>query len=56
MQKIDPNKFNFSLNVLEIANKQFLYAKGQVKPGVHCATFNGGQDFNEIEWQPVLQG
>ena len=56
LKKIDPNRFNFSLNVLEIANKQFLYAKGQVKVGVHCATFNGGQDFNEIKWQPVLEG
>ena len=50
MQKIDPAKFNFGLNVLEIANKQFLYAKGQVKIGVHSANFNGGQQFNEIKW------
>ena len=48
--KIDLNKFDLSLNVLEIANKQFLYAKVQVKVGVHCATFNGGQYFNDIEW------
>ena len=50
VQKIDPTKFDFGLNVLEIANKQFLYAKGQIKSGVHSANFNGGQQFNEIEW------
>ena len=49
---IDPEKVSSAINCLEIADKQFLYAKVQPGNG-HSATFLGGQDFNNMNWQPI---
>ncbi len=53
VQKIDRTKVNFTIPVLEIANKQFLYAYIQTDSTGHSATFNGGKDFNQIDWQSI---
>ena len=46
---IDLDKVRLGINCLEIANKQFLYAKVQPDAG-HSAAFIGGQDFNKMKW------
>ena len=51
---IDPEKVSHTINCLEIADKQFLYAKVQTGGGeINSATFLGGQDFNNMNWQPI---
>ena len=40
-------------HVLEIANKQFLYAKVQPDVSGHSAAFKAGKDFNQIDWKLI---
>ena len=53
VQKIDLTKVNVSISILEIANKQFLYASVQPDVSNYSATFNGGKDFNQMDWKSI---
>ena len=53
VQKIDLKKVNQVISILEIANKQFLYAFVQPDAINYSATFNGGKDFNQMDWNSI---